>query len=410
METWYSLLIYVCVFLVGLFGAKWAVSFASADKKDGELVNISLPIGMVLLVSSFLGVSFFLHDTAGNVSFFMYSLLAMGLILMVLFDCRLPVKGYVLSSFVLCFVSTYFFPSLSVGHEILTQILVRLGLTVGWMMLIWVFVQMDKVPFFSMTFSIAFALFYFLMANVSHKVPDIFSVFALLFLSAQVGINWYLKRLQMPVLGRIAGVFAGFVWGGLTIYVVGQGYITQAVLLYAYPMMEVLWSTIVCISLYQRFEPAYPYMVQMALSKNIQPDKVLKSVTKWMCVMACLAYLSVVNVNLSEISFYVAGLILMMNACMRLTSWGQWGAKGPRLRDMFKDLKAGLKQAKDELSKLPLKEVKDQLHTLRQKMPVVPEKMTADTKQDVAVSKKTLSPKNKTHKSAKKSPKTKRGG
>ena len=55
METWYGLLVYIGVFLMGVFGAKWSVSFAKSHHKGDE----TLPLGMVVLISSFIGMS---HD------------------------------------------------------------------------------------------------------------------------------------------------------------------------------------------------------------------------------------------------------------------------------------------------------------------------------------------------------------
>lgn len=409
METWYGLLVYIGVFLMGVFGAKWSVSFAKSHHKGDE----TLPLGMVVLISSFIGMSFFLSDTRGADTFFLYALMAIGLVLMVLFDGKMTAIGYAIGSIVLCFVCTYFLPTMPMIGDGIGGIFWRFALAIGWSFALWVFLKMDRIPFFSMTFSIAFAFFYFLLANVSHRVPDIFSILALLLLSIQVGVNWYLKGVSLPVLGRVAGAFVGFIWGGLTIYVVAKGYVTQALILYAYPMMEVLWALLVCVAVSQRFEPAYPYMIEQALSKNIQPDKVLKNVTKWLVVMACLAYLSVVNVNLSTGVFYVCAGILMINACMRLTSWGQWGAKGPRWRDMFKDLKSGLKQAKEELSKLPLKEVKEQFNVSKRKTQPIQracEKKTVNMKRDDYALQKGASSNKKTYKNTKKSPENKRGG
>lgn len=414
METVYGLLVYVGVFLIGVFGAKWASSFVKNNRQGADLISISLPLGMVLLVASFLSISFFLHDITDSISFFLYALLAMGLVLMVLFDSKLSAAKYITLTIGLCFISTYFLPSLPLLGDGISGILLRVALAVAWGLGVWIFVQMDRVPFFSMTFSIAFALFFFFLANLSRLVPDIFGNLALLILCTQVGINWYLKRGERPVLGSIAGAFIGFVWGGMTVYVMGLGYLTQGLILYAYPMMEVLWSTLVSIALYQRCAPVYPYMVEQALSKNIQPDKVLKSVTKWIAVMAGLAYLSVVNVNLSMSVFYVALFLLMANACMRLTSWGEWGAKGPRVRDVIKDFGLGLRQAKEDWSKLPLKEVKDQvfaMHHKKEEQPVSSEKTSANTKNKKNTVKKGAQVKRPQKQALNKSsPKTKRGG
>lgn len=420
MDILSVLAVFLAEFLIGLFGAKWAFSIAQKmGNSDGE--GFSFPLGVVLLLSAFVCVSLvFGHQLGGANSFFFYAVIAMGLVVMVLKDMTLTALSHVLGLLAICLVSSYFLPSSVSIADGLGGILTHVGLAIAWAIVTWLFVQMDRVPFLSMTLSLVFAVFYFLLSALLNIFEPAFGYLSVTLVVVLLGINSYLKKDHYPKLGEVAAAFVGFIWGAMAVYVMALGRATAIVVLYAYPIMEVCLSTMVSIALYQRFVPVYPFLIEQVIATKPRPESALKFVMRWDFFIACLAILAVLNDAFSAVSFYVVATFLCINIYMRLKSWGE---PTVRLRDVFKEAKDGISQIKTEIKKMAENQKQKKQMVLEKKEEIMTKEIKGKAintqKKSVkvkstggkkSVAKSSGSSKKKAHQSVKKSPQTKRGG
>lgn len=412
------LAVFLAEFLIGLFGAKWA--FSVADKmgsSDGE--GFSFPLGIVLLLASFVCISLVFGNnlSTGN-SFFFYAVIAMGLVVMVLKDMTVTALSRALGLIGICWVSSYFLPSTVSIADGIWGVLTHIGLALAWAVLVWLFVQMDRVPFLSMALSLVFAVFYFLLSGLLRVFEPVFGYLSVTLVVVLLGINSYLKKGHYPKLGEVAASFVGFIWGAMAVYVMASGHTTALVVLYAYPIMEVCLSTMVSIVLYQRFVPVYPFLIEQVIATKPRPETALKFIMRWEFLIACLAILAVLNDAFSAVSFYVVVVFLCINIYMRLKSWGE---PAVRLRDVFKDAKDGMTQIKDEIKKMSENQKQKKQMALEKNNKTVVEKTNEGQAKKTSVKAKTTVvkksavkssglPKKTVRKRAKSSPKSKRGG
>lgn len=418
MEILSILTVFLTEFLIGLLGAKWA--FSIADKmgaSDGE--GFSLPLGGVLLLSSFVCVSLVFGSSLGGANaFFLYAVMAMGLVIMVLADMKLPAMSYILGVCGICLISSYFLPSnLSIASGF-GGIIPHIGLALAWGVLVWLFVQMDRVPFLSMTLSLVFAIFYFLLSVFLNQFEPAFGYLSITLVVVLLGINTYLKRGHYPKLGKAAATFVGFVWGAMATYVLASGHMTAIVVLYSYPIMETALSIIASVAVYQRFSPVYPFLIEQVIVSKPEPEKALKFIMRWEFLIACLAILAVLNEVLPKTAFYIALILFSINIYMRLKSWGE---PSVRLRDVWSDAKESVAQLKVEIKKMADNQKKKKQITSDTNKDIPAQKIDGDKKKTVLTkvkrasnkkitTKKEASSKKVLHQSVKKSPKGKRGG
>ncbi|MBR5129751.1 MAG: hypothetical protein IKV03_00805 [Alphaproteobacteria bacterium] len=334
-------------FLMGFLGAKWAVSIAK-KLGDGEKIDFSFLLGVVILLTSFVCVSLvFGSNLDGGNPFFFYAVLAMGLVVMVLSDMKWPPLHYALGLTGICLISSYFLPvTVGSGFE---GFLMHIGLSGIWVVLTWLFVQMDRIPFMSMTLSLVFAIFYFLLSNVFHIFDAVFGYLVITLVVVQMGINTYLKKGYFPGLEKIAATFVAFVFAGMAVYAVANGFTSGVIILYSYIIMEVVLSIIASIAIYQRFVPVYPFIIEQALFLKEKAGQAFKFVMYWYFLIACLGVLSVLDRGLPVASFFIAVIFFLIHIYMRLKSWGESPVK---LRDLWKDAKMGLQQLKAEVGKI----------------------------------------------------------
>lgn len=420
MEILSVLVVFLAEFLIGLFGAKWAFSIAEKmGNSDGE--GFSFPLGIVLLLSAFVCISLvFGHQLGGTNSFFFYAVIAMGLVVMVLKDMTLTAFSRALGLLGICFVSSYFLPSTVLIADGLGGVLTHVGLAIAWAILTWLFVQMDRVPFLSMTLSLVFAVFYFLLSTLLDIFEPAFGYLSITLVVVLLGINSYLKKDRHPKVGQVAAAFIGFIWGAMAVYVLGLGHITAVVVLYSYPIMEVCLSTMASIAFYQRFVPVYPFLIEQVIATKPRPEAALKFIMRWDFFIACLAILAVLNDAFSAISFCVVAIFLCINIYMRLKSWGE---PTVRLRDVFKDAKDGVSQIKDEIKKMAENQKQKKQMVLEKTEKIITKEIKVkETKTQKksdkikstggkkAIAKSSGASKKNIRQSVKKSPQTKRGG
>lgn len=346
--------VYLCVFLVSRFGIKQLLSVSNGQ--SDKQADLTAWTGMVLFGAIFIGAAFFALVMPGTPVFLYFSLLAIGLLVFVGAALNMAAFKKTIGLAAICFIGSYLMYDMPLFPAGFGGVVVHLALAILWAILIWVYVKMDRVPFLSMTLSCGFAVFYFLIATVFQIMPAVFGYFAIAVLIAHMGAMMALKSQSILRLGMPAATLFGFLWAAMGIYLISLGHALPVGVIYAYPVMEIIFSSIITFGIYRKLSLTYPFLVEQALSKNIFPGKVLQSVLMWEILIAAVAALSVLEMSITGYAYCTIVAVILVNAYIRLTSWGE--AK-PKLRDVVKDLKAGLIQAKKEWEKLPLKPKKE---------------------------------------------------
>ena len=275
-----------------------------------------------------------------------------------------------------------------------------------WAFLTWIFMQVNRVPFLSMSLSMGWLLAYLIIAFRFDFIPPVFGYLVISLLIIQIGINAFLKKGYWPVLSPSACVFIGFIWAGLAVYTALSGYPLFGVILYAYPMFEVLLSIILSAFLYRTLIPVYPFLIEKALSQNVFPEKALRYVMLLGIGFAGLAVSVILpKENLMMHWWLIATVVLLLHAYIRLNNWKEGR---PKLRDLFRDAKAGIQVLKQELKNAPFNKMKKTNTFEQQSEPISKEsavkKMSTETKKTsadktaLAVKKKTTVQKKKSGK------------
>lgn len=355
MALWHVFVVLAVIFVAGFFGAKYAVGFNDKHPR-GYDNRLDLSIGCVYLICALIAACFFTHVLTSSLIFTVYAILAMGIVCLVFIQPQLRPLHYLTGCFGICFLSTYFLPSHLFPDSYTLAFFMHLKLAAVWVVLMWIFTKMDRVPFFSMIFTTSIVLCLFLLSGFFDVLPQAFGYLGLTLLIMQMGANMYLKKRFLPRLGVSGAGFVGYFMGFFVIYLMAMGYTTAAVILYAYPAMELVLALGASFGLYQVISLRPAFLVEQALAKNIVPTKVLQSLMVWGILMAALATLSVVSSHTGTYVYYIALVIILVNIYIRLNDWG---IPRPRLRDVGHDLKEGLKEAKKEWMTLSVQPVKE---------------------------------------------------
>ncbi len=365
MASWHVGIIYLFVFVAGMLGAKWAASFG--QKKDGENAIIpDKPLGLVVMLTLFVSTVAFLWGQDFQTVFAGTAIVAMAGLAMILVHGGLTDVKALSILWLISLASLYCFSDLPLIKDGMGSLLVHIGAAFAWAFLTWIFMQINRVPFLSMSLSMGWVFAYLIIAFRFDLIPSVFGYFSVSLLIIQMGINSFLKKGYWPVLSPSASVFVGFVWAGLAVYTALSGYMLYGALLYAYPIFEVLLSMILSVFLYRTLIPVYPFLIEKALSQNIFPEKALRYVMMLGIGFAGLAVSVVLpKENVVMRWWLIATVVLLVHAYMRLNNWGDGR---PKLRDLFRDVKTGFQVLKQELKNAPFNKIKtDMLSTGTQK-------------------------------------------
>lgn len=347
MILWGVGLVYLIVFIAGWLGAKWAGSFA-VNKTHTPVYVADFPFGFVSL-ALLLGYGAVFFSQLGLNSILFGSLIGCmaGLVLGCV-QMNLSTIQRIPFLWGICFLSTFFFPELPLLSYDIIGVFYRAIFASIWVSMILSFVYLDRVPYMSMTLSMGWAIAYFLMASSFGIFPLALGYTAFSIVCFQIGANGYLKRQYWPALGQSAGTVMGFVWGGFAVYLLSKGYFGAVISLYAYPLMEILISLILTGIVYKRFALMYPFLIEQALGKNIQGNKLLRRVLLWHMVLCLLGAFSIQH-TLFQKYVAIGLLIMLLHTYIRLADWG---VPRPRFRDLWADAKMGIKQVKCEVNTL----------------------------------------------------------
>ncbi len=187
--------------------------------------------------------------------------------------------------------------------------------------------------------------------------PSEFNAVFLSLLFLLLGLIYYLKNNGCFILGQPVVFFISYLLGymGIQLFALGKG--VYAPIFVAYELFEILFAMGANFWLYKKLTPIQvPFFIERALATGIAPGKALRRVFMWCLVFAALGLMIVRMPTSHAVSFYLLTAFMLTVPYMQLKDWGR---PKVRFRDLFSDIKQGVKVGidsfKEELNETTLK-------------------------------------------------------
>lgn len=320
---------------LGLWSIKKYLGKSLADFNETDIQKLDMSLGisaaLPLLLFSFTGAV--LNPSAFSF-LFVYLASILSCLIMIGFFRKRAVKTQLWGLTLLCFVGTFFFPCSMLVHGFAglgAQILI----TFFWMLFLYAFIQLDRVPFLSAWLSFGYMTLVLLLFD-AHTEAAV-SNFALILLAFSCGIVFYLKSVISPRLGITSSVFIGFLWGFFISYPMAVGNFETSLYAGGYLFLELAYGTLLTLLLTKTIFPIRaPFLIERALLKNVKPEKALQFVMIMNVILCVLGFYQ--TRSTSSLKLGMLAFLLFFIAYKLL----QWGKKRVRFRDLFSDVKQGL--------------------------------------------------------------------
>ena len=307
------------------------------NEEDIQKLDMTLGISTALPLLLFSFISAVLKPSAfGFLCVYLASILSC--LIVIGFFKKHSVRTQLLGLTLLCFIGTFFLPC-----SVLVQGLVGLGvqflITLFWMLFLYAFIQVDRVPFLSAWLSLGYMVFALLMFD-SHAEGSI-SNFAVILLSFSLGIVFYLRTVIAPRLGVTASIFIGFLWGFFASYPMAIGHYATSLYAGGYLFLEVAYATLFTLILTKTIFPIQaPFLIERALLTEVKQDKALQFVMLMNIVLCWMGFFQIRSVASFSMRLGMLAFVLFFIAYKLL----QWGKKRVRFRDLFSDVKQGMRE------------------------------------------------------------------
>lgn len=252
--------------------------------------------------------------------------------------------------FILCFIASYLCP---VGAENISSlsIVTHLLTAVFGTMMVALFTWLDRVPSFNVNATVGFLMLIGVMSLLFHTtVPWLAVLGAFLWVTA-IPLNAFIGP-ELKGRGAFAGVL--FLWGFLLMTLAINGFASSAVVAGGYYLFEGMFSVLASIITAKRIAGADVPFLTERVAMAFPNDKKL---TQFILFRSLLFAGIGVVFAVSSIQTYAWGYlvclgIVAVDLYRRLNNWGQ-----PKIRfkDLFSDMKQGVRALAKEATHLPLK-------------------------------------------------------
>lgn len=259
------------------------------------------------------------------------------------------------SVWILCLCGTFLLPGhISFFNTLIPGVFYCFLASFLWVLFIAIMMVLDRIPLFSF---LALSALYlggaFTSTDFLKTLPGDFYNTCVFVLCLLVCITYFLKKNCIFNLGRPVVFLLSYLIGYAGVYLTALGKSVYLPVFVGYELLEITVALFLNLLLYHRFYPIQvPFLVERALMKNIMVGKVLKKIFVFCFVLSSLAALCVYSSGDYILLAYVFLGIILYNAYLNLTTWGD---PKVRLRDVFKDAKSGITALKKELFNVPLK-------------------------------------------------------
>lgn len=253
--------------------------------------------------------------------------------------------------FALCFISSYMCP---VGAEntpslpVVTHLLTALFGTITVALFTW----LDRVPSFNVNATAGFLMLLGVMSLLFHTtVPWLAVLGAFLWITA-VPLNAFIGP-EFKGRGAFGGVL--FLWGFLLMTLAINGFTASAIVAGGYYLFEGMFAVLTSIITAKRIvAPDVPFLTER-VAVRFPNDKKL---TQFILLRSLLFAGIGVVFAVSSVQMYVWGYlvclgIVAVDLYRRLNNWGQ---PKVRFKDLFFDMKQGVRALAKEVTNIPLKE------------------------------------------------------
>lgn len=343
MELTQFLILLFLLFFASYFGMCGVIYLMRRLKKYDHF-DFNMPLGLclilpILLLSPFID---FFKVTPGSFYFTALASFALAMVFLASFPLKTAAKFGVFFLFNL--LATLLLPSdlplFQTGLMLagVSHVLLALGLT-GFMYL---FAWMDRIPFLSLTTSLAFAVLIVLCATLLNILPLLVGVFALFIVTAQMGVSICLKPFLPFRLGYYAAYAIAFLWGFMGIYLASLGYKDIPLFASGYYLTELAFVFVMTFATHRVLGFKTPALIEYALQTNIQTPRVFRIVLLY---TIALGLLGLWNARVPNVSFVVAAFLFLGYLTYQFLNWSD----RPTFKNVLNELKNGYAELKKEV-------------------------------------------------------------
>ncbi len=309
----------------------------------------SFVLGLFFPFSALLGVAFCLYPFQEHTDFIFLVLLTLGLGIPLLNEyVGFSKKSGLILLFLLCFLGSLLLPppSFFVEHDL--SILWYPIAAIGWFLFIFLMRIFEKIPFMGMILFFSLFLGFFFVFS---KIPDLHYVI-LLFVVLLLASTVYLKVSGFFLLGSSVTSYLAYIAGFFCVWIASLGGCVALPIFLAYPLMEVLIVIVLSLlSIRKQVVFGDSFLIERALRLSTTPQKVLSYVFFMNLLFVSLGALSTKQ-NVPLLPAYLATGIFLTDIFVRLRSSGK---PQVRFKDVFSDLKEGMRVLREEMAHIPLK-------------------------------------------------------
>lgn len=311
--------------------------------------NKSFILGLFFPFSALLGVAFCLYPFQEHTDFIVLVLLTLGLAIPLLNEqIGFSKKNGFTLLFLLCLLGALLLPppSFFIEHDL--SIVWYPFAAIGWFLFVFLMRIFERIPFMGMILFFSLFLGFFFVFS---KIPDLHYVI-LLFVVLLLVSTVYLKVSGFLFLGSSVTSYLAYITGFFCVWIASSGGFSALPIFLAYPLMEVLIVIILSlISIRKQVVFGDSFLIERALRLSAMPQKVLSYVFFMNLLFVSLGALSTKQ-NVPLLPAYLATGIFLTDIFVRLRSSGK-----PQVgfKEVFSDLKEGLKVLRQEMTHVPLK-------------------------------------------------------
>ncbi len=265
-----------------------------------------------------------------------------------LFDFKKPIFSWGIIG-ALCVAGVLLLPdNASLFTDPILGIFYCLFASILWLGVIFMFYALDRVPLFSfISFMCLFLGVCMFSSRIFPLLNDSFYMFASISLLALLSATYMLKKYHIYVLLKPLVVFFAYLIGFVGVYLAGMGYGAYLPVFVGYQLLEIGMALGATFLLTHKIYPlTAPFAIENAMAKNMNINKILQK-TFFLCfILMCTAFITMKNGGRAYIFAYGLTAMLAYNLYLIFQKWGE---KQPKLKEVYADLKMGMKELKTQV-------------------------------------------------------------
>lgn len=223
-----------------------------------------------------------------------------------------------------------------------------------WMIFVLAFQRLDKIPGFSINGALSFFIFTVFLSFFFAQMPFLFGLASVALFVLSISTNAFFNQPATQVFRRLPCAPIGFLWGFFLTYEAVNGAAFGAIITTGYYIFEFVQA--MCWSIWRthRVSPlSSPFLTELVVKENASDSQISRFIAMRSALFGALGIIATIAGGIiGWWEYSVFFIIIFVDMYRRLSDWN---APQVRLRDLFTDLKSGVRELGSEFKKLSLK-------------------------------------------------------